>query len=40
MKIVELWAKKVIAGERTWEQVPRQLRDQVKEILLKNGFQF
>lgn len=31
--IAELWAKKIIAGERTFEEVPRLLKDKVKEIL-------
>lgn len=31
--IAELWAKKIIAGERTFKEVPRLLKDKVKEIL-------
>ena len=31
--IAELWAKKIIAGERTFNEVPRLLKDKVKEIL-------
>ena len=32
--IAELWAKKIIAGERTFDEVPRLLKDKVKEILV------
>lgn len=35
--IAELWAKKIIAGERTFEEVPRLLKDKVKEILTANN---
>ena len=31
--IAKLWAKKIIAGERTFDEVPRLLKDKVKEIL-------
>ena len=31
--IAELWAKKIIAGDRTFDEVPRLLKDKVKEIL-------
>ena len=35
--IAELWAKKIIAGERTFDEVPRLLKDKVKEILAANN---
>jgi len=35
--IAELWAKKIIAGERTFEEVPRLLKDKVKKILAANN---
>ena len=35
--IAELWAKKIIVGERTFEEVPRLLKDKVKENLAANN---
>ena len=30
-----LWAQKIILGKKTYAQVPRLLKDQVKEILIE-----
>lgn len=35
--IAELWAKRIIAGERTFDEVPRLLKDKVREILAANN---
>lgn len=32
-----LWAQKIILGKKTYDQVPRLLKDQVKEILIESG---
>lgn len=32
-----LWAQKIILGKKTFDQVPRLLKDQVKEILIESG---
>lgn len=34
-----LWAQQIILGKKTYEQAPRLLRDQVKEILIDSGMQ-
>ena len=31
-----LWAQKIILGKKTYAQVPRLLKDQVKEILIES----
>ena len=36
--IAELWAKQIEAGKKTLEQVPARLKNQVIEILKKDGF--
>ena len=35
--IAERWAKKIITGKCTFEEVPRLLKDKVKEILAANS---
>lgn len=32
-----LWAQKIILGKKTFNQVPRLLKEQVKEILIESG---
>jgi len=35
--IAMLWAQKIILGKKTYSQVPRLLKPQVKEILIECG---
>ena len=35
--IVELWANKIISGEKTFAEVPRLLKEKVKACLIKKG---
>jgi len=35
--IARLWANKIIAGEKTFSQVPEKLKEKVKEILISEG---
>ena len=35
--IAMLWAQKIMLGKKTFAQVPRLLKDQVKEILIESG---
>lgn len=32
-----LWAQKIILGKKTFDQVPRLLKEQVREILIESG---
>lgn len=34
-----LWAQKIIAGKKTYSDVPRLLKEQVKEILIESGLE-
>jgi len=34
-----LWAQKIILGKKTFAQVPRLLKDQVREILEESGME-
>ena len=34
-----LWAQKIILGKKTFAQVPRLLKDQVREILIESGME-
>lgn len=34
-----LWAQKIILGKKTFADVPRLLKEQVKEILLESGLE-
>ena len=33
-----LWANQILIGKKTFSQVPRLLKDQVKEILVDAGY--
>ena len=35
--IAMLWSQKIILGKKTFSQVPRLLKDQVREILIECG---
>lgn len=35
--IAMLWAQKIMYGTKTYDQVPRLLKDQVKEVLIESG---
>lgn len=35
--IAMLWAQRIIYGKKTFTQVPRLLKDQVREILIESG---
>ena len=37
--MAKLWAEQVKNGNKTYIQVPRLLKDKVKEILIKEGFE-
>lgn len=34
-----LWAQQIMLGKKTYAQVPRLLKDQVKEILIDSGYE-
>ena len=34
-----LWAQQIMMGKKTYAQVPRLLKDQVKEILIDSGME-
>ena len=34
-----LWAQKIMYGKRTFAQVPRLLKDQVRETLIESGLE-
>lgn len=34
-----LWAQQIMLGKRTYGQVPRLLKEQVKEILIDSGYE-
>lgn len=34
-----LWAQKIMLGKKTFDQVPRLLKEQVKEILIESGLE-
>ena len=34
-----LWAQKIILGKKTFAEVPRLLKDQVREILIESGME-
>ncbi len=34
-----LWAQKIMLGKKTFAQVPRMLKNQVKEILIESGME-
>lgn len=35
--VAQLWAKQITDGNATYSEVPRLLRDRVREILIKSG---
>ena len=35
--IAMLWAQKIMYGKKTFAQVPRLLKEQVREILIESG---
>ncbi len=35
--IAQLWAEKIIAGEKKFHETPRGLKEQVRQILLSTG---
>lgn len=35
--MVMLWTQQIMLGKKTYEQVPRLLKDQVKEMLIDSG---
>ena len=37
-KISQLWADKIIAGDKTYAEVPAQLKDEVKQALKEKGY--
>lgn len=37
--VAMLWAQQILLGKRTYAQVPRKLKDQVKEILIDSGYE-
>lgn len=38
--IAMLWAQRIMNGKKTYNDVPRLLREQVKEILIESGVEF
>ena len=34
-----LWAQQILLGKKTYDQVPRLLKPQVKEILIDSGYE-
>ena len=34
-----LWAQQIMLGKKSFNQVPRLLREQVKELLIDSGFE-
>ena len=34
-----LWAQKIILGKKTFDQVPRLLKEQVRDILIESGLE-
>lgn len=37
--IAELYAKRIIEGKKTFDDVPRLLKDKVREILVESGYE-
>ena len=37
--IAMLWTQKIIVGKKTYNEVPRLLKEQVREILIKDGYE-
>ena len=39
MTMAILWAQKIMQGKKVFSQVPRLLKERVKEILIENGME-
>ena len=37
--IAMLWTQKIIVGKKTYNEVPRLLKEQVRELLIKEGYE-
>lgn len=37
--IAMLWTQKIMLGKKTFDEVPRLLKEQVKELLIKEGYE-
>ena len=37
--IAVLWNQKIIVGKKTYNEVPRLLKEQVRELLIKEGYE-
>ena len=37
--IAVLWTQKIIVGKKTYNEVPRLLKEQVRELLIKEGYE-
>lgn len=37
--IAMLWTQKIIVGKKTYNEVPRLLKEQVRELLIKDGYE-
>lgn len=37
--IAMLWNQKIIVGKKTYNEVPRLLKEQVRELLIKEGYE-
>lgn len=37
--VAMLWTNQIIQGKRTFHQVPKQLKDQVRQLLTESGFE-
>ena len=37
--IATLWPQKIIVGKKTYDEVPRLLKEQVRELLIKDGYE-
>ena len=37
--IAMLWTQKIIVGKKTYDEVPRLLKEQVREFLIKEGYE-
>lgn len=37
--IAMLWTQKIIVGKKTYNEVPRLLKERVRELLIKDGYE-
>ena len=37
--IAMLWTQKIIVGKKTYDEVPRLLKEQVRELLIKESYE-